>query len=992
MLIEVTSELEVPSQIDAIEVLVTGDVAGSMVNRTYELSTPWPHTISVRPGETETQGVTIQVTARLGGGFVAQRLVRSAFVSGEEVVVRIDLPASCVSVVCDTGEDCRDGTCVPIGGNMDAGPMDAGTDSGPMDTGVDAGCSSAAECNDDVPCTQDTCQDGACVNEPDDTLCEVGSTCDPVDGCPLRACVMDSDCSDGVVCNGTEVCASMSCAPGVVIDCNDGDTCTSDQCDESMRGACLHTTKDADGDGFGDSMCAETGGVPATDCNDTNPDVNPMAPETCNGIDDDCMNGCDDPFTCCRGEIGMCTTSCGTTGTRVCNTSCAWDVCAPPAETCNGVDDDCNGSADDVFACVQGATETCTTGCGSPGTRTCLTDCSWSACMAPAETCNGGDDDCDMSVDEDFACVRGTSTGCTTSCGSTGSRTCDTSCTLGSCTPPPEGCNGVDDDCDGAVDETSECMPGTTGTCVTSCGSTGMRTCGSTCVYGTCNPPAETCNSIDDDCDGRIDETSTCIPGTTGSCTTGCGTAGIRTCSASCSWSACAPPIEACNGLDDDCDTMCDETFTCCAGTSGSCTTSCGTTGSRTCTSSCGWSACSPPAEVCNGMDDDCNATCDDGFGCCAGTTGSCTTTCGSTGSRTCSSSCTWGACAVPAEICNGVDDDCDGAIDETQTCIAGEMGSCTTSCGSTGNRTCSGSCAWGSCNPPTEACNGVDDDCDSAVDEGCGGCGSCTGAAAVSAPGGRYNVPLSPNAQTGSCGGAGSEGYLTFTLGSVADVFITTHQAGSMDTVLYVRDCNCTGAERACNDNADGRTTSMLRLTNLPAGTYNVVVDTKTATSGSVPVDVYISTPGTESDRCGNPTLIPAGGTSISGDTCSFTMDYLPTATVDCDASGVGAGWDRVYYFYLPAAATVSFDGCNSTSNYDETIFIRSVCSSGAAADQVMCMDDNCSGGLGTCGGGRRASRSIALPAGLYYFFADGWGTTSGCACGNFRYDISGI
>ena len=35
-----------------------------------------------------------------------------------------------------------------------------------------------------------------------------------------------------------------------------------------------------------------------------------------------------------------------------------------------------------------------------------------------------------------------------------------------------------------------------------------------------------------------------------------------------------------------------------------------------------------------------------------------------------------------------------------------------TTSCGSTGSQTCAG-CMWGTCNPPADTCNGLDDDCD---------------------------------------------------------------------------------------------------------------------------------------------------------------------------------------------------------------------------------------------------------------------------------------
>jgi hypothetical protein len=246
---------------------------------------------------------------------------------------------------------------------------------------------------------------------------------------------------------------------------------------------------------------------------------------------------------------------------------------------------------------------------------------------------------------------------------------------------------------------------------------------------------------------------------------------------------------------------------------------------------------------------------------------------------------------------------------------------------------------------------------------------------------------------QTGSCGGAGSEGYLTFTTTSVSDVFITTHQAGATDTVLYVRDCQCTGTERACNDNADGRNTSSLRLTSLPAGTYNIIVDTKAPTSGSLPVDVYITAPGTPSDRCGNPTFIPAGSSTLSGETCAYDPDYEPSLVVGCSFAGVGAAWDRVYYFYLPTPRTVTFNGCTSGSVYDTSIYVRDVCTSGAIANQLACSDDNCSGGAGSClGGTYRSNTSVALPAGLYYFFADGWGTDPVCSCGNFEYTLTGI
>jgi len=284
-----------------------------------------------------------------------------------------------------------------------------------------------------------------------------------------------------------------------------------------------------------------------------------------------------------------------------------------------------------------------------------------------------------------------------------------------------------------------------------------------------------------------------------------------------------------------------------------------------------------------------------------------------------------------------------------------------------------------------------VDDDCDGTTDEGCGACSGCVGALGVSAPGGRYTVPLGSDSQSGSCGGSGgSEGYLTFTLAATSDVFITTHHAGSVDTVLYVRDCTCSGPELGCNDNGDGLSTSVLRLTALAAGTYNVIVDTKTSMSGSIPVDLYISTPGAASDRCGNPSFIPAGASTVSGNTCAFGSDYDPVANTGCPYVGSGHHNDRVYYFYVPTSRTVTFDGCVSGTTFDATTYYRTICTSTSVAAQPECNDDGC-GGMPSCTAGNRPELSATLGPGLYYFFADGYLGVS-CECGDYSYDISGL
>ncbi|MBZ0117970.1 MAG: putative metal-binding motif-containing protein, partial [Sandaracinaceae bacterium] len=358
ILVEVSSPLVIPDDIDQLQVEIVGDVAGGMADRTFDLMTTWPHSVSIRPGATESQAITVRVTARRSGAFVARRVARSRFVRGEQIVVRVLIDPLCDGVMCPGNQDCVGGRCVDIT------PLDGGV----ADGRVDAGCQSTLDCDDSVPCTTDVCDNGSCTHEPDDSLCQKGATCDVAAGCPPRVCENDAQCNDGVTCNGNEVCVGMTCAPGLPVDCNDADPCTTDRCDEGMRGVCVSSTRDADGDGFGDVACPEAGGVPATDCNDGNADANPDAVEVCNGTDDDCNGTCDEPATCCRGEIGACMSSCGTTGSRVCGASCAWGVCSPPAEQCNAVDDDCNGAADDIFACVQGTSEGCTTSCGSMGT------------------------------------------------------------------------------------------------------------------------------------------------------------------------------------------------------------------------------------------------------------------------------------------------------------------------------------------------------------------------------------------------------------------------------------------------------------------------------------------------------------------------------------------------------------------------------------------------------------------------------------------------
>ena len=138
---------------------------------------------------------------------------------------------------------------------------------------VGQGCvaGSAPLCNDGVACTQDECSTAldACLNYPNNSLCSDGlacngaETCDAVLGCrpgtPVvctdgifctqDSCVNDPDgashcaftpnsaaCSDGLFCNGQEVCDPVAgCRPSAAVNCDDGVSCTTDSCDEDAN-------------------------------------------------------------------------------------------------------------------------------------------------------------------------------------------------------------------------------------------------------------------------------------------------------------------------------------------------------------------------------------------------------------------------------------------------------------------------------------------------------------------------------------------------------------------------------------------------------------------------------------------------------------------------------------------------------------------------------------------------------------------------------------
>lgn len=75
--------------------------------------------------------------------------------------------------------------------------------------------------------------------------------------------------------------------------------------------------------------------------------------------------------------------------------------------------------------------------------------------------------------------------------------------------------------------------------------------------------------------------------------------------------------------------------------------------------------ALSGGTEICDGLDNDCENGADDGFECVLGDSQPCTTDCDTDGAIHCEEGCTWGICTAPEDVCNHIDDDCDGFIDD---------------------------------------------------------------------------------------------------------------------------------------------------------------------------------------------------------------------------------------------------------------------------------------------------------------------------------------
>ncbi len=190
-------------------------------------------------------------------------------------------------------------------------------------------------------------------------------------------------------------------------------------------------------------------------------------------------------------------------------------------ELCNTVDDNCDGVVDEGCSCQDNTTRNCSVNVGTcvMGVQTCL-DGNWTECNGTFpgnETCNNLDDDCDGTVDNNLevkkcSLIEGVCTGTTQSCVN-GSWAACTVATYGPNYETEESkCDGLDNDCDGSADNfpSSMACPLTEGVCAgttKSCdGMLGWSACDKTTYGGNYQRIETACDTLDNDCDGDVDE------------------------------------------------------------------------------------------------------------------------------------------------------------------------------------------------------------------------------------------------------------------------------------------------------------------------------------------------------------------------------------------------------------------------------------------------------------------------------------------------------
>ena len=376
------------------------------------------------------------------------------------------------AIICDDSNACTVDTCDPATGCVHAAIICNDNEVCTTDTCVPAtGCvytPNTGPCDDNNACTTgDTCSGGVC-QPGTPVVCATGPACDPVTGCNLcgdaatrcndnNPCTTDTcvaatgncvntintiACDDGNACTTGDICSNGACQPGSPLNCDDGNVCTTDSC---TGGVCGHAAIPGC-----DQQCS--GKLDGTTCDDGN---------ACTG-NDACSSGvcagtamnCDDGNACTDDSCsaGACihnnnTAVCDDGNACTGNDACSSGVCAGAAMNC----DDGNGCTIDSctagvcgHATIPGCDEQCSgksdgTACDDGNACTGNETCSNGICAGSAKNCDDGkvctSDSCDATTGN---CVH---TNNTSSCDDNNACTSGDVCVAGTCIGTAVVCN-----------------------------------------------------------------------------------------------------------------------------------------------------------------------------------------------------------------------------------------------------------------------------------------------------------------------------------------------------------------------------------------------------------------------------------------------------------------------------------------------------------------------------------------------------------------------